>query len=208
MKVLVIGAHGQVGKHIVKKLIDEDHEPVAMLRNTDQIPELEEMGASTVIADLEKDFNHAYYGVDAVIFAAGSGPNTGADKTIMIDQEGAIKAMKGAEQFGVKRFVMLSSIAANRPDMGPDELKHYLYAKGRADAYLRGTKLDYTIVRPGGLTNDEGTGNVRVEEQLNGFGSIPRVDVAQVIVQALQSPETIGRSFDVISGNTPIKQAL
>ncbi|KGX87844.1 SDR family oxidoreductase [Pontibacillus marinus] len=208
MKVLVIGANGQVGKHVIDKLIDNNHEAIAMIRNTDQIPYFEERGASTVIADLEKDFKHAFYGVDAVIFAAGSGPHTSADKTIMIDQEGAIKSMKIAENFGIKRFVMLSSMAANRPEIGPETLRHYLYAKGRADAYLRGTTLDYTIVRPGGLTNDKGTGNIKINEHLNEFGSIPREDVAQVLVQTLQSPQTVKQSYDLVSGSTKIDQAL
>lgn len=208
MKVLVIGANGQVGKHIVEKLIDDNHEPIAMIRDTDQIPYFEERGAKTVIADLEKDFKHAYYGVDAVIFAAGSGPHTGSDKTIMIDQEAAIKSMQVAENFGIKRLVMLSSIAANRPDLGPEALKHYLYAKGRADAYLRGTSLDYTIIRPGGLTDDKGTGKVEIAEQLKEFGTIPREDVAKVLVRALHFPETIEKSYDLISGSTQIEQAF
>lgn len=208
MKVLVIGANGQVGKHIVQKLMDKNHEPVAMIRDTDQISNFEKIGAKTVIADLEKDFSHAFYGVEAVIFAAGSGPHTGADKTIMIDQEGAIKSMKVAEQFGIKRFILLSSMAADRPEKGPAALKHYLYAKGRADAYLRGTSLDYTIIRPGGLTNDQGTGEINVAEKISQFGSIPREDVAHVLVQSLHFLQTINQSYDLISGNTKIAEAF
>lgn len=208
MKVLVIGANGQVGKHVVDKLLADNHEPVAMVRDTDQIPYFEERKAQTVLGDLEKDFEHAYYGIDAVIFAAGSGPHTGADKTIMIDQEGAIKAMKLAKKFGVKRFVMLSSMAADRPEVGPEGLKHYLYSKGRADEYLQSTDLDYTIVRPGGLTDEAGTSQVLVEETINESGSIPREDVAEVLVHSLNTSSSIRKSFDLLSGNTKVSNVF
>ncbi|GGD27296.1 SDR family oxidoreductase [Pontibacillus salipaludis] len=205
MKVLVIGANGQVGKHVVDKLNYYNHEPVAMVRDKDQVPYFEERNVQTVLGDLEKDFSHAYDGVDAVIFAAGSGPNTGADKTIMIDQEGAIKAMNLAESKDVSRFVMLSSIAADRPEVGPEELKHYLYAKGRADEYLRTTSLNYTIVRPGGLTNEQGTGKVQMSEHLE-MGYIPREDVGNVLAYVLTEDSVIGKSFDLLSGETDVKQ--
>lgn len=205
MKVLVIGANGQVGKHVVDKLNYYNHEPVAMVRKEDQVPYFEERNVQTVIGDLEKDFSHAYNGVDAVIFAAGSGPNTGSDKTIMIDQEGAIKSMELAEEKGVSRFVLLSSMAADRPEMGPEELKHYLYAKGRADEHLRNTSLQYTIVRPGGLTNEQGTGKVQADEHLN-EGTIPREDVGNVLAFVLTNDNVIGKSFDLLSGDTDVKE--
>ncbi|MFC0523718.1 SDR family oxidoreductase [Pontibacillus salicampi] len=206
MNVLVIGANGQVGKHIVDKLQENDHTPVAMVRDPDQVPYFEERGVKTVLGDLEQDFRHAFYHIDGVIFAAGSGPHTGADKTILIDQEAAIRSMELAQEFGVKRFVMLSTIAADRPEIGPQALKHYLYAKGRADQYLRSTNLSYTIVRPGGLIDEEGTGKVYAAEHISSMDTIPREDVASAIVHALTADHLVGKSFDVISGDQPIEQ--
>ncbi|MYL35069.1 NAD(P)H-binding protein [Pontibacillus yanchengensis] len=206
MNVLVIGAHGQVGKHVVDKVKEYGHNPVAMIRDTDQIPYFEERNVQTVLADLQGDFRQAFYNIDAVIFAAGSGPHTGADKTIIIDQEAAIKSMELAREFGVKRYVMLSSIAANRPEIGPSALKHYLYAKGRADEYLRHTDLVYTIVRPGGLTNDAGNGKVYANETINQRGTIPREDVASVLAHVLTVPHLERISFDLLSGDHKIEE--
>ncbi|MGI8316502.1 SDR family oxidoreductase [Halobacillus mangrovi] len=208
MKVLVIGANGKVGKHIVKKLMESSHTPVAMVRDPDQVPQFEEVGAETVLGDLEKGFEEAYYGVDAVIFAAGSGPDTGADKTILIDQEGAIKAVDHAKHFGVQRFVMLSSMAADRPEQGPDGLRHYLYAKHRADEYLKNSGLNYTVVRPGMLTNEPGTSKVKLEEHINDFGEIPREDVAETLVYLLSVPRAENKSFDLISGVQQLEDVL
>ncbi|MFC7322054.1 SDR family oxidoreductase [Halobacillus campisalis] len=208
MRVLVIGANGKVGKHIVDKLKSADHDPVAMVRDPDQVPQFEEKGVDTVLGNLEKDFESAFYKIDAVIFAAGSGPDTGADKTILIDQEGAIKSIERAKHFGIQRFVMLSSMLADRPESGPSGMKHYLYAKHRADEHLKQSGLDYTIVRPGGLTNEPGTGCVMLQENMNNFGEIPREDVAETIAHLISVPKAENKSFDLISGSDPIKELL
>ncbi|WLR48186.1 SDR family oxidoreductase [Halobacillus litoralis] len=205
MKVLVIGANGKVGKHIVDKLVETEHTPYAMVRKKDQISQFEEKGVETIHADLMRDFEHAFKGMDAVIFAAGSGPDTGADMTIVIDQEGAIKAAEHAEANGVKRYMMLSSIGADRAEEAPDDFKFYLYAKRRADEYLKSTDLDYTIVRPGGLTNDAGTGKVTLQERTD-QGEIPREDVAATLVHLLSVEGSIHQSYDLISGDTPIEE--
>ncbi|KHE71616.1 SDR family oxidoreductase [Halobacillus sp. BBL2006] len=208
MKVLVIGANGKVGKHIVQKLMDSSHTPVAMVRDPDQVPHFEELGAQTVLGDLEKGFEEAYYGVEAVIFAAGSGPQTGADKTLLIDQEGAIKAVDHAKHFGVQRFVMLSTVGADTPEKGPDGFRHYLYAKHRADEYLKQSGINYTIVRPGSLTNEPGTGKVKLEEHLSEHGEIPREDVAETLAHLLSEPGAENKSFDLISGTKPLDDVL
>ncbi|MGP4062730.1 SDR family oxidoreductase [Halobacillus litoralis] len=205
MKVLVIGANGKVGKHIINKLNDSEHKPYAMVRDTDQIPQFEELGVATVLGDLEKDFEHAFHGKDAVIFAAGSGPHTGADKTIVIDQEGAIKAADFAKANGVKRYMMLSSIGADRPEQAPDDFKYYLYAKHRADEYVKSTELDYTIVRPGGLTNEKGIGKVDLQKRTE-HGEIPREDVAATLVHLLSVNESVHESYDLISGEKPLNK--
>ncbi|WP_173917774.1 SDR family oxidoreductase [Halobacillus sp. Marseille-Q1614] len=205
MRVLVIGANGKVGKHIVSKLKETGHEPVAMVRDTDQVPFFEEQGAATVLGNLENEIDQAFYNIDAVIFAAGSGPDTGADKTILIDQEGAIKAVEKAKQFGVQRFVMLSSMAADRPESAPTGIRHYLFAKHRADEHLKQAGLNYTIVRPGALTNDEGTGRVTLKEHVNNFGEISREDVAATIVRLLTVPGAEQKSYDLVSGDQAIE---
>ncbi|WP_181350164.1 SDR family oxidoreductase [Thalassobacillus sp. CUG 92003] len=208
MRVLVIGANGKVGQHIVKKLYDSEHEPVAMVRDTDQVPQFEELGVSVVLGDLDKDIESAYYGIDAVLFAAGSGPHTGADKTVIIDQEGAIKAIKQAQQFGVKRFIMLSTMGANHPESGPEGFRHYLFAKHRADEYLKDSGLNYTIVRPGILTNEPGTGKISLAEQLDENGTVPREDVAETMVYLLSVPRAEHGSFDLLSGQQQLGEVL
>lgn len=203
MRVLVIGANGQIGKQTVKKLMEADHEPVAMVRDTDHVPYFEGLGAKTVLADLEKNFEKAFHEIDAVIFAAGSGGHTGADKTIIIDQEGAIEAVDLAKRFGLKRFMMVSSMGADNPKAA-SKIKHYQYAKHRADEQLKSSGLNYTIVRPGGLTNDSGTGKVNLHAKIGKSGTIPREDVASVLVQLLTVRQAENKSFELLEGTTQI----
>ncbi|GAB3045410.1 SDR family oxidoreductase [Virgibacillus ainsalahensis] len=203
MRVLVIGANGSVGKQVVEKLMDANHEPVAMVRKAEQLSQFEDIGAQTVLTDLEENFESAYDDVDAVIFAAGSGPNTGADKTIIIDQEGAIEATDLAKKYGINRFVLLSSMGADKPK-DAKQIKHYLYAKHRADEYLKDSGLAYTILRPGGLTDDPGKGKVNLQEKIEEFGKVTREDVASVLVQILTSKEAENKVFELLEGDTPV----
>lgn len=205
MRVLVIGANGSVGKQAVEKLKASEHEPVAMVRREEQLSQFEEMGVQPVLADLEKDFEKAYDGIDAVIFAAGSGPNTGPDKTIVIDQEGAIEAIDLAKKHHNERFVLLSSMGADKPK-DAEKIKHYLYAKHRADEYLKNSGLNYTIVRPGGLTDDPGTGKVSLEEKHSSFGQVPREDVASVMVHLIGKPEAANKQWELLEGDTAISE--
>ncbi|MGP4066870.1 SDR family oxidoreductase [Oceanobacillus sp. M65] len=208
MRVLVIGANGDVGKNIVKNIKNtKELEPVAMIRKEEQIDYFKDLGVETVLADLESDFEKAYHKIDAVVFAAGSGPNTGPDKTIIIDQEGAIEAADLAMKNGVERFVLLSSMGADQPK-GASEGKFYLYAKHRADEYLKTTNLNYTIVRPGALTDDPGEGKVNLQESGTEFGKVPREDVAAVIVHLLTKKKANGKVYEVVSGNTEVANVL
>lgn len=212
MKVLVIGANGQVGRHIIKELADSNHEAVAMVRKEEQVDHLKELGASKVVlADLEKDFSDAFDGVDSVIFAAGSGPHTGPDKTLTIDLWGSVKAARYAEEKGVKRFVQLGSMGSDNPEIGGEQMKPYLVAKRTADDLLKTTNLDYTIVRPGALTDEGKTG--KVEVSADGFSSmegrsIPRADVAQVLVEVLERPNTHHKIFEVLNGDKETAEEL
>ncbi|MGA9287620.1 MAG: SDR family oxidoreductase [Anaerobacillus sp.] len=209
MKVLVIGANGQVGTHLIKSLAERGHEPVGMIRDTDQVKAIEDAGGKTVLGDLEKDFSQAFYGCEAVVFAAGSGPHTGADKTILIDQEGAIKAIDQAKQQGIKRFVMLSTVGSDYPEKGPDNMKPYLYAKKRADEHLKASNLNYTILRPGSLSNEPGTGQIRAAETLEDkSGQIPREDVAAVLTEIIDNENTFHKKFEILNGDQKISDAL
>ena len=204
MNVLVAGAHGSVGQHIVSLLAQSEHEVRAMVRDESQVAELEALGAEGVVADLKGDVSHALTDCDAIIFAAGS---SGSDVE-GVDRDGAIKLIEAAERQGVKRFVMLSSMGAGEPERGPEALGPYLKAKGEADKSLQASALDYTIIRPGRLTDDAATDEIKVARQFDEWGSITREDVAKALVVALELPNTYGQTFEILEGDTPIRAAL
>ncbi|TGB01417.1 SDR family oxidoreductase [Halobacillus salinus] len=213
MKVLVVGANGQVGKHLVKFIQEtDDMEAKAMIRKEEQASYFKDLGAEPVIVDLEDDPENvakAFDGVDAVVFTAGSGPNTGPDKTMMIDLDAAVKTIEAAKSKGVKRYVMVSSFDTTREAIqsAPESFAPYVAAKHYADDWLRRTDLDYTIVHPGGLTNDEGNGKVEAAETV-ARGEIAREDVARVLLETLKNKSTTGKEFQVVSGSTSIEDAL
>lgn len=213
MKVLVVGANGQIGKHLVTFMKDHDSlEAKAMIRNEEQAAFFENLGAETVVVDLEDDIPaiaKAAEGVDAVVFTAGSGAHTGKDKTIMVDLDGAVKTIEAAKSVGVKRFIMISSFDTRRQAIqeAPASFAPYVAAKFYADEWLRRTDLDYTIIHPGLLTNNEGTGKVEAAEEV-GRNEIPREDVAKVILASLENKNTIRKEFQIVKGNTPIQQAI
>lgn len=210
MNVLVIGANGHTGRHIVKELSgSSQHFVRAMIRKTEQAKDMEDLGARPIVADLEQDFSYALENVNAVIFAAGSGGSTGDDKTLTIDQEGAKKAVDYAKKMGIERFVMLSSMGADNPSSGPDALQFYLKAKGAADAYLKESGLNYTIVRPGALSFDEGKGKIEASTSIEDKSrDISREDVAKVLVDSLTIEETNHKVFEILSGDTLVEEAL
>lgn len=203
-KVLVAGANGTTGKKIVDLLETSQYfEPIAMVRKEEQIEQFKKRNIKTVLADLEEDVSHAFKDVDKVIFAAGSG----GEKVEAVDQNGAIKLIKESEKNNVKRFVMLSSMGADNPTQNED-LQEYLKAKQNADEFLRNSNIPFTIVRPGSLTNEKGTGKIKLEEKLNEFGEISREDVAQTLVRALHDNADVNDTFEIIEGNTLIGEAI
>lgn len=209
MHVFIAGANGQIGQHLLQEMADSDHEARALVRHPDQGPELQKLGATeTVTGNLEQDCSEAMRGCDTVIFTAGSGPHTGPDKTIDVDQDGAIRLVDTAKAMGIKRFILVSSMRAEEPEKGPEKLRHYLWAKHNADEHLKNSGLNYTIVRPGQLTNDDGTGKVTVSSRLEALGKISRQDVARVLLAVLDSDTTKNCVFDVVSGDTPVSEAL
>lgn len=216
MNVLIIGANGQIGQHLVRKLQESsEHNAIAMVRKKDQTTKFKEQGVKTALVDLGGSIEaiaEAAKGVDAVVFTAGSGGHTGADKTMLIDLDGAIKSMKVAKQAGVKRFVIVSGIGVHRwHDKNHlewmDSIPYYSAAKYYADIWLEGSGLDYTIIRPGSLTNDPGTGKVEVAEDLE-HEQISREDVASAIIASLENDQTTGKAFDIVRGETPIEEVL
>lgn len=210
MKVLVVGANGTTGKQVVEKVANsKQHEAYAMIRDEKQADALKKLGANVVLGDLEQDVSDALRGMDAVIFAAGSGGHTGDKKTIAVDQNGAKNIIDEAKNQGVKRFVMLSSMGTDAPEQGPEGLQLYLRAKAIADEYLKQSNLQYTIVRPGTLSNDQATGKIDINNDIEDKSqTIPRADVATVLVECLNEEATIGKTFEMLAGETEIEKAI
>ena len=208
MRVLIAGANGQVGQHIVRFLAEGGHEVRAMIRDEDQAPGLRELGGEPIGADLEGEVAHTVEGCDAVIFSAGGGPGSGAEKKETIDRQGAVKLVEAAKEHGARRYIMVSAMGAADPESGSEAMQPYLFAKASADQALQESGLDYTIVRPGSLTNEAGTGTVEAAYSLGRRGEIPREDTARVIAAMLEKQNTFGKTFEVLSGDTPIEEAL
>jgi uncharacterized protein YbjT (DUF2867 family) len=209
VRVLVIGANGTTGRLLVEQLAAADHDVRAMIRNEEQADVLRELGATPVIGDLEGELASAFDDVEAVAFCAGSGGSTGADATLRVDLHGAVRSIDECLDRGISRYVMLSSISAGDPMAGGESMRHYLAAKHAADRILSASGLDATIVRPGGLTDDDATGEIEVGvPTLPERGDIPRADVAATMAACLERPSTIGATFELISGSTPIAEAL
>ena len=206
MKVLVIGANGNTATRLLRRLAEGPHDPIAMIRTPDQRPKFDALGVPTVLADLEYPIDHAVAGCDAVIFAAGSGGHTGKDKTVLVDHLGAIRSMVAAQVNGAKRYIMLSSINNDINSTSP--IAHYHKAKAHADNHLMETDLDYTIVCPGGLTDDEYTGQVAITPDVNGRGLTSRENLAETLALCLDHNNTIGKRFSLLDGETPLPEAL
>lgn len=211
MNILIIGANGQIGTRLSEKLKGSKHTPVAMVRKEEQVQKFDQKGIDTVLADLEKDISHAFKGIDAVVFTAGSGADTPKSQTKVIDENGAKKAIDQAVAESIDRFIMVSALMADRvPENWPDPMKHYYEAKANADEYLRNSGIDHTILMPGRLTNEEGTGKVELSERINDVKdrSISRADVASVIALLLDADNTKHKSLDLLDGETPIEEAV
>lgn len=222
-KVLVVGANGKIGRQVVDKLHENsDYDVYAGLRKDDQIAERKGKGIHAVKVDLEGELTaleEAAKGMDAIVFSAGSGGSTGDDKTILVDLDGAVKMMLAAQNQGVKRFVMVSSMFSNVRDIwsyGRYENagvgNPYFAAKHYADEALQASDLDYTIIRPSTLQDDAGTGKISLAEQFTNHDErtmkIPREDVAETIIAVLGNDHTIGKTFDLDTGDTSIAEVV
>jgi uncharacterized protein YbjT (DUF2867 family) len=208
--VAIAGGHGKIAMLLGGLLAERGDTARGLVRNPDQEGDLREAGIEPVLCDLEGDGDvaAAIHGADAVVFAAGAGPGSGEARKTTMDLDGAVKLIEAAKAEGISRYLIVSSMGADDPSAaGDDAFGAYLRAKAGADEALRASGLDFTIVRPGALTDDPGTGLVTISEHLD-RGQIPRADVAAVFLACLDTPSTIGRSFDLLSGTTPIVAAL
>jgi uncharacterized protein YbjT (DUF2867 family) len=210
MDVVIAGGHGQVARRLARLLAARGDRVRAIVRDPGHEDDVRADGAEPVLLDLEaaEDLTEAVRGADAVVFAAGAGPGSGPERKRTVDLGAAVKLVDAAKATGVRRYVMVSSIGAHDPAAGPEPMRPYLEAKAEADEALRASGLDATIVRPGSLTDDPGTGRVALSAELGRRGPIPRDDVAAVLVACLDVPETIGLTFEAFAGETEVELAV
>ena len=211
MRVVIAGGHGQVALLLEKVLADRGDEPVGVVRNPDHVDDVQATGAEAVVLDLEDtdvaELTDVVKGADAVVFAAGGGPDSGAARKETVDKGAAMLLADAAEQAGVRRYVMVSSMGTDKADPDSDDaFQVYLRAKKAADDDLRARDLDWTVVRPGRLTNDAPTGRVQVGTLPR--GEIPRAAVASVLATVLTEDATVGKTFDLLAGHQTVEAAL
>ncbi len=212
MDVVIAGGHGKIALRMLRLLAERGDTGRGLIRNPDHASDLEAIGAQATAFDLEErdaaELMPVIDGADAVVFAAGAGAGSGAARKRTVDYGAAVKLIEAAETAGVRRYLMVSAIGANHPDSWSEEMRPYYQAKAEADAQVEASSLDYSIVRPGGLTDDEGTGRIDVAADLGRSGQVPRDDVAATLVGCLDEPATARRSFDLLAGETPVAEAL
>ncbi len=212
MDVVIAGGHGKIALRLAPLLQARGDRVRALIRNPDHAGDVQAAGAEPVVCDLEHaavpEVAAAIEGSEAVVFAAGAGPGSGPERKWTMDHGGAVKLAAAAEAAGARRYVMVSSMGADADaDDSDGGFGVYLKAKGRADADVLATGLDVTIVRPGHLTDDPGTGTVSLGQDV-GRGDIPRDDVAAVLAAVLHAPQTAGATFEVVGGDVPVADAL
>jgi uncharacterized protein YbjT (DUF2867 family) len=209
VNVVIVGGHGKIALRLEKLLAERGDSPRGIIRKTEQAQDLEEIGAEPIVLDVENvdDISDALAGADAAVFAAGAGPGSGPARKRTVDYGGAVKLVDACLSKEIRRYVMVSSIGSNRPETWSDQMRPYQEAKSEADKYLVESGLDYTIVRPGRLTDDPGTGKVEIAETVE-YASVSRDDVAAVLAECLVADNSIGKSFDLVGGDTPIADAV
>ena len=211
MHVVIAGGHGQIALLLERALTDRGDRAVGLARNPDHVADLKAAGAEAVVIDLESTdagtLATHLAGADAVVFAAGGGPNSGAARKETVDKGAAILLADAAEQAGVRRYVIVSAMGTDQADPTSDDVfQVYLRAKRAADDDVRSRDLDWTVVKPGRLTDDPGTGRIAVGDLDR--GEVTRADVAATLAAVLHTPSTAGRTFDLLGGDTPVDEAL
>ncbi|MEU4509626.1 NAD(P)H-binding protein [Nonomuraea wenchangensis] len=205
MRIIIAGGHGKIALRLAARLREG---AVGLVRNPDHVADVEATGAQAVVCDLEtasvEQVADILRGADAVVFAAGAGPGSGAARKDTVDRGASVLMADAAERAGVRRFIQISSMGAGKPPAGGDEVwAAYIAAKTAAEDDLRRRDLAWTIVRPGRLTDEPGTGLVRMEPEVPP-GAVPRDDVAAVIMALLDNPGTARRTYELVSGDTPV----
>lgn len=212
MRIVIAGGHGQIALRLERLLAARGDEVAGLIRRAEQGDDLRAAGAEPVVCDLEsasvEEVAAHLRGADAAVFAAGAGPGSGTARKDHVDRGAAVLFTDAAELAGVRRYVVVSSMGADASHQGDDVFDVYQRAKGAADDYVRGrTALDWTILRPGGLINDAGTGLVRLEAS-TGRGTVPRDDVAAVLAELVDTSATAGLTLELIGGSTPVSVAV
>jgi nucleoside-diphosphate-sugar epimerase len=209
MDVVVAGGHGQIGLRLLRLLAERGDHARGLIRNPDHAGDLEAVGAEAVLCDLEFEEDVAPFvaGAHAIVFAAGAGPGSGAERKRTMDLGGALKLIEAARTDGIPRYVIVSAIGAGHPETASEQMRPYIEAKAEADHALAASGLEFTIVRPGSLTNEPGTGRVRIGTDVE-YGEVTRDDVAATVAEVLNAPNTIGKSFELVGGDTPIDEAV
>jgi uncharacterized protein YbjT (DUF2867 family) len=209
MEILVAGGHGQIALRLLRQAAERGHRARGLIRNPDHAADLEAVGAQAVLCDLERDDPRPHLGgAEAIVFAAGAGPGSGPERKRTVDLGAAVKLIDAAAELGVARFVIVSSMGYDDLEHADPAMRPYFEAKRDADAALRASGLDWTIVKPGRLTNEPGTGRIDAARKLGRSGEIPRDDVALTILECLQAPNTIRKEFEELSGATPVAEAV
>lgn len=217
MRTVIAGGHGQIALRLERLLAGRGDEVAGVVRRPEQASDLLAAGAEPVVCDLEsasaEEVTKHLEGADAAVFAAGAGPGSGAERKETVDRDAALLFADAAQQAGVRRYIIVSSMGADASLRGTPEgmdpvFAAYQRAKGAADDAVRARDdLDWTVLRPGRLTNDTGTGLVRLAEK-TGRDEVTRDDVAAVLVALLDTPGTAGRTLELIGGDTPIQRAV
>jgi nucleoside-diphosphate-sugar epimerase len=213
MTVAIAGGHGKIALRLTALLSERGESVLSLIRNPDHSGDVEARGAKPVICDLEKateqEIAAAIAGAQAVVFAAGAGPGSGAERKLTMDRDGAIKLVRAATEADVRRYLIVSSVGAENPPPADDDEPFSVYtrAKAEADSAVKASDRDWTILRPGRLTDDPGTGTVKLEK--DPFrGEVARDDVAAVLDALLQDPRAVHQILYVNGGETPIAEAL
>ena len=211
MRIAIAGGHGQIALQLTRLLHARGDEVISLIRNPAHAGDVRAAGAEPKVCDLESatvdEVADAIRGADAAVFAAGAGPGSGAKRKLTVDRDGAIKLLAAAVVTGAQRYVIVSSIGAENPPDDDDVFSVYLRAKAEADAAVRGSDREWTIVRPGALTDEPGAGRVSIST--DPFrGKVSREDVAAVLAAVLGEHPSIGKIFYLNGGDDPIEQAL
>ncbi|MFF9146954.1 NAD(P)H-binding protein [Streptomyces sp. NPDC055051] len=212
MRIVIAGGHGRIALRLERLLSAGGHEAVGIIRRPEQAEDLRTAGAEPVVLDLEsasvEEVAEVLKGADAAVFAAGAGPGSGVARKETVDRDAAVLLADAAERAGVRRFLVVSSMGADASHAGDEVFDAYLRAKGAADDAVRSRPgLEWTVLRPGMLTDDAGKGLVRLEAR-TGRGPIPRDDVAAVLAELVETPATAGLTLELVTGPTPVTVAV